>query len=633
MTDIDKKKQKIEKHKNKKIAKMEKQAKAGGGKKKVLGILIVAISICAVLGGVAFSLIKVGVFSHFFNGEEPSPIESELPIMDELVEEIPEGVPANEDIGSGVVEHIVKAGMAAVEAYNKRPKAVKLTPENTADFVKISECVIEDGHVQLSMESEGIPDSDDKYYYLFEIKGYDDSNNLTGEFLNKVYKDDNATFGCNLNQGSASSRLYSKFGVAVKVDGEYTLVSIPKYITNPEAIAPHAAFLEVNSKKGILIDYNKLNSGQLEDLGVRQAAMNIPIASILGPTTNAAFPSVHYSYNGKTYTFNGTTIAGFDQAISSMTNKGIQVTSILLNNYCYSYPDIIHPEARKPGVCPYYMFNGSDAAGCELLAAVGSFLADRYSGSKHGRVSNWVISNEIDARKEWNYFNYVDVDTYAKEYAKGFRVLYTAIKSTSSNSRVYISLDQTWDRNLTKSADYDGKDVLNSFNSYISKHGNIDWSLAYHPYNIPLTSCKTWAASKYVNHTASTPMMSMQNIEVLVNYMNQSSFLNPAGNCRSILISELGYTSTQGEALQAAALAYAFYKINHYADIDGLLLNRHTDDATEIAQGLATGITTAGGGRKASYTVYKYMDSPDWETYLEPYKSVIGISSWNQILY
>lgn len=601
-------------------------------KKKRVGGIIVTILIIMVIAGCGSALYFMGLLDKYLFPEAQIPVE-EIQTFEELVEEIPEESLDNSKIGSEVTGHLVKAGLEVLEAYNLRPPTVELTDENRGDFVKISDCKIEEGKVMLSMESEGIPKSDDKYYYLFEIKGYDDSNTLYGDVLNKVYKDDTAAFGCSLNAGGPNTRLYSKFGVAVLVDGEYRLVSVPKYITNPEAIAPHAGFVEAGSKKGILIDYNKVHSGQLEDLGVKQAAMNFPLASILGPTTNAAFPSVHYSYNGKTYTFNGTTLAGFDQTVASLTSRGIQVTAILLNNYSYGYQEIIHPDARKPGVCPYYMFNGSDQAGCEILAAVGSFLADRYSGSKHGRISNWIIANEINARKEWNYLNYTDVDTYSREYAKGFRVLYTAIKSTSSNARVYISLDQTWDRNLSNSGDYDGKDVLTSFAGYLNRHGNIDWSLAYHPYNIPLTSCKTWASSKYVNHTSSTPMMSMQNIDVLVNYMNQSSMLNPAGNCRSILISELGYTSTAGESLQAAAIAYAFYKINNYKDIDGLLLNRQTDDATEIAQGLATGITGAGGRAKASYTVFKYMDTSQWETYLEPYKSVIGISSWSQIMY
>ena len=128
-------------------------------------------------------------------------------------------------------------------------------------------------------------------------------------------------------------------------------------------------------------------------------------------------------------------------------------------------------------------------------------------------------------------------------------------------------------------------------------------------------------------------MMSMGNIEVLVNYMNQDTFLNPDGEVRSILLSEQGYTSQGGEANQAAAFAYAYYKVEAYGDIDGFLLNRQTDAPEEVAQGLAFGLNHVGGGtRKQIYTVFKYIDTPEHAAYTDFAKSIIGISSWSEII-
>lgn len=559
---------------------------------------------------------------------------NEIVIDEGLIEKIPDEIEGNEDIGAGIVKHILTALATTENGYNQRPETIELTDENRADFAKIEQCLIdsETKAVNVTVTAAGIPKSDDKFYYLFEFPGYEEELVPGDTFIAKGYKNDNVSMSFPL-ASDGKNRLYQKFGVAVKIDGEYQLVGRTSFITNPEAISKYPnAFIEAKSKKGILIDYNRVFTGQLEDLGVNQAAINIPIASILGPTTNPLFPSIHYTYNGKTYTFNGVVVAGFDSTVQALTQKGIQTTAILLNNYTSAYIDIIHPDARQKGVCPYYMFNGSTQEGVDILAAVGAFLAERYAGS-HGKISNWVIANEINARKEWNYLKYTDVDTYAKEFAKGFRVLYTAIKSMSGSARVYISLDQTWDKNVANSPDYDGKDLIDSFNAYVSGHGNIDWSLAYHPYNVPLTSCKTWDSSKYVSHNSNTGVISMQNIEVLVNYMNQEHFLNPNGECRSIMITELGYTSTQGEQLQAAAIAYAYLKIDHYQDIDGLLLNRQTDDATEIAQNLATGITKSNGAAKYSYNVFKYMDTDQRDKYLDFAKSIIGINNWSEIYY
>lgn len=607
------------------------------GRKPVffLGVLILFILLGA--GALIYRIVKSSADISPEN-EELSVTEIESSSKGDAVNSEDNASSESSGLGSAVREHIVSALKAVEEAYRKRPPEIELTADNRNTFVDIESCRIdtEVGRISLELKSEGIPKSDDKYYYLFALDSYSDTIGENADYIDRVYKNDEAVLSCALNTGSSIMRLYQKFGVAVKENGRYTLVSIPQFITNPEAVAKHSGvYMTPSTKKGILIDYSKRNSGQLEDLGVGQVALNIRIGDIMGPTTNGLYPTVYYNYNGKTYSFNGAVLSGFDITIRSLTAKGISTTAILLNTYSSSYISLIHPNARSAGACPYYMFNGADAAGVEMLAAVGSFLADRYSSSANGRISNWVIANEINARKEWNYLNYTDVAAYTAEYAKAFRVLYTAIKSTSGSARVYISLDQQWDRNIKNNPDYDGRDVLDNFNSYIEKYGNIDWGLAYHPYNVPLTTCKTWAASKYVSHSAGSSMITMQNIEVLVNYMNQESFKTSDGNVRSIMLTELGYTSqgSGSEQLQAAAIAYAYYKVAHYADIDGLLLNRQTDDATEIAQGLATGITTLSGGHKLSYDVYKYMDTDQREVHTEFAKSIIGISSWSQIIY
>lgn len=128
-------------------------------------------------------------------------------------------------------------------------------------------------------------------------------------------------------------------------------------------------------------------------------------------------------------------------------------------------------------------------------------------------------------------------------------------------------------------------------------------------------------------------MISMANIEVLINYMRQEQFLDQNGQVRSIILSEQGYTSTGGEANQAAAFAYAYYKVEAYDEIDGFLLNRQTDAPEEVAQGLAFGINNTGGGHKQIYDVFKYIDTPEHAAHTDFAKPIIGISSWSEIMY
>lgn len=594
-------------------------------KKRVLFWGLAALAVLLIIGGAG-----AGIF--FLLQKDPQPEVPELNLT-EIVEEITQEEP-DEDMGKGILGHIFKAGNAVYESYQNRPKSYELTDENRSDFASISTCAIdESGKVLITATGEGIPKSDDKFYYLFALNTYESGIAEDAEYISREYKDSETSFTANLNYNSSNSRLFKKFAVAVKLDGKYVQVSTPSFITNPEAIAKYSSvFQQPASKKGVLVDPNKLRGGELDDLGVKQAAYNIPVARLLGPTTSAAYPTVYYTYNGRTYTLNGQVIAEYDLVFSTLTAKGITTTAIILNNYSSAYPQLIHPQARSGGSAPYYMFNGAEESGVEYMAAIGTFLAERYSGNSHGRISNWIIANEINARKEWNYMAYTDIETYVEEYARGFRVFYNAIKSVSSSARVYISLDQQWDRNIKNNTNYDGRDILDVFNRNISSKGNIDWGVAQHPYNVPLTEARIWKASKYVSHSADTSMISMNNIEVLINYLKQEHFLTDDGQVRSILISELGYTSHAGEALQAAAFAYAYYKIEAYDEIDGFLLNRQTDAAEEVAQGLAFGLSSAGGGHKQIYNVFKYIDTGQHSQYTDFAKDIIGISSWSEII-
>lgn len=407
---------------------------------------------------------------------EQVPEVEQAQIPEEVITESTEDT----DIGDSILDHIFTAGDAVRDSYQKRPKSYELTEADAADFADISECIIspDTGRISVTVAGEGIPKSDDKFYYLFALNTYDNGIAEGAEYLDREYKDSETHLSTGLNYNSSGSRLFKKFVAAVKVDGKFVQVTQPKYITNPEAIAKYTSvFQQPASIKGILVDPNKLRGNELDDLGVKQAAYNIPIARLLGPTTSAAYPTIYYTYNGRTYTLNGQVVAEYDLVFSTLTAKGITTTAILLNNYSSAYPQLIHPQARSGGSAPYYMFNGAEESGVEYMAAVGTFLAERYSGSSHGRISNWVIANEINARKEWNYMAHTDTESYVEEYAKAFRVFYTAIKSVSSSARVYISLDQQWDRNIKNNTNYDARDVLDAFNSNISAKGNIDWGV------------------------------------------------------------------------------------------------------------------------------------------------------------
>ena len=86
--------------------------------------------------------------------------------------------------------------------------------------------------------------------------------------------------------------------------------------------------------------------------------------------------------------------------------------------------------------------------------------------------------------------------------------------------------------------------------------------------------------------------------------------LDTSGNVRSIILSEMGYSSSSGEAVQAAAFAYAYTKMVKNGHIDALMLSRQVDAPEEVAAlGLALGLETVGGNHKQIYNVFKYIDT------------------------
>ena len=542
-----------------------------------------------------------------------------------------------QNAGKDTTQALVDAARYMLEGIKNRPREVEVTPENAADFATIESCKInpETGKIDVTMKAKDLAVSDDGYYYLFEEKAYQSA--LTGsEYIIEDQKDVNLTFSVNLNYNTASSRLFSKFVVAVKKNGSFLAITKPHYITNPEALAKYSlSFGNTTSKKGLLVDPEKLQSTELDDLGVRHAAYNIPLSRILGQTTNEHYPTVYYTYNGRNYAFNGQIIAEYDYIFTSLTNRGITTTAIILNDHS-AHPELIHPKARSGGHAPYFAFNAADEEGVECIAAVASFLASRYSGTGHGKVVNWVIGNEINARSEWNHIEHMDTASYVDEYARAFRVFYNAILSINSSARVYISLDQQWGKSLYSKNGYGSKEILDEFNRNLKAEGNIDWALAQHPYNYPLTSAKAWSSSgkagSYVQEGENTPVITIKNLHVLTDYLQRPEMRTEDGEVRHLILSEMGYTSSQGQELQAASFVYAYKVIEANQYVDSMLFSRETDAPSEVAQGLALGICTLGGGRKSIYEAYKYVDTPESAKYTDFALQVIGISNWKEVI-
>lgn len=511
--------------------------------------------------------------------------------------------------------------------------------EESRDYpVEIQACEILSGGGQFTVSGvvKELPESDDHNFYLFELETYEDAIGENKKYIAWSGMKENFQLSAKLYENTEKSRLYSKFVVAVKKDGEYEIVSSPRYITNPEALADYSEpFPEAESIKGLLVDPQKLGTSELDDLGVKHAGYNIPVSRLLGPSTDKRYPTITYTYNGKDYIFNGHVVSEYDYVFRTLTEKGIIITAILLNNKSDAYPQLIHPLSRG-GSAYYYAFNAAEKEGTDYLEAIAAFLAERYRDNTHGIVMNWIIGNEVNVRSTWNYMKYIDIVPYAREYAQAVRLFYNGIKSHNANAKIYISLDQQWNRNLSSNSSYDSKDLLDVFNECVKAEGNFDWGLAHHPYSVPMTWPKFWdlsgEAGELVLETEDTSMVTIYNIDVITSYLQKQEFLMPDGEVRPVLLSEMGFTSTYGEDVQAAAFAYAYYIAENNQYIDAMILSRETDAAEEVAQGLALGLSYQNGRRKYIYDTFKYIDTGEADAYTEFARNYLGIQSWDQVI-
>lgn len=560
-----------------------------------------------------------------------------------------------------VLAGISDAGVLSARASTDNGQTAETTAETAAEtteapvkpapteFAHIYECAISGDQIVIDGQMEGsFSDSAyyDNYLYLFEQKPYQRDLKGRTDYAAWITKGDALHFSIPLNHGTQSDRLYSSFVVAVYDGEEYIQVSNEVYVTNPEIMAKYTEpYKTGQTKKGLLIQTTQSMIADAFELGVNHVIVNIPFSHILGS-------GIDYTYDGRTYHFSSDVLAVYDDTIRRMSEKNMTVTAVLLNDWNNATPQLYYPGVtRQPAsTANYYGFHVATEEGFETLKAIAAFLTERYSSlqSPYGRVSNWVIGNEIN-NQLWNYMGPMSLEQYMEEYVRAFRVFYTAIRSTSSTSRVFFSTDYNWLHEADGRLKYNAKDVLDTFNSMVVPGGPMDWELAYHPYSIPMVEPEFWndAETGLIKNNASSPVVNMINLNVLTDYLQQPQFLMRSGKPRHVILSEQGFTSqshSRGEVeeLQAAAIAYAYYLADSNPLIDAFIMSRQVDAPSEVAASCSFGLWSCDMSkpndivptmRKQSWTVYKNIDDRKrtLET-TEKYKKYIGIEKWSDVI-
>ncbi len=473
--------------------------------------------------------------------------------------------------------------------------------------------------------------------YLFAIPTSRSSLKKSDRPLKARTKKGNLTFKVKLNQGADGTLLNYKFLLAEKSGKKYVRISNLRYISNPQKYASYTyKFPKAASKKGLQVASSMQEDA--EDLGAAHAVLNIDLAHLIAAKAEHNAASYSFKYKGSTYWLRKSVINQYDSFLKSLSENDTVVSAILLLSYRSDLKRLIYPSGRKKGHS-YYALNTKNAAARKELCAVITYLAKRYSGSSHGRIVNWIVGNEVNNYKVYNYAGSLSLKKYAAVYAQAFRLVYQTVTGVYSHARVYISLDHLW--NYKVSGAFTSKSMLDATASSLKTHGDIPWNLAYHPYGSPLTEPAFWKnANGQVQNSIQSPVINMLNLSVLTDYIKRTY-----GSERRIILSEQGYTSRKAgkdvSTVQAAAIAYSYLLTESNDMVDSFIMNRHVDHDVEVKQGLNLGLWTTDSSsaspewantKKTSYEVFQYMDtdrSPEVTSFA---LKTIGISSWNELI-
>ncbi|MBB6637311.1 DUF5722 domain-containing protein [Cohnella thailandensis] len=476
--------------------------------------------------------------------------------------------------------------------------------------------------------------------YLFELATYEDARTVLAskEPLADGELTEAFLFQTELNDGERS-RLYSKFAVAAKAEGgEYTLVAAPQYVVNPEAVSGNLEpFPTAKSIKGLQVQM----TGDAQELGISHAALNVAYNELTYKTNGNPGNTIPFDVEGKTYYLRKDRIEALDRQVKSLSDNGIIVSLILI---MYNTKDansaneyLIHPDSQPGGTV--YALNTSNAVGVEYVKAVTKFLAERYSlpSQEHGRAVNYIVGNEIGQNMVWNNMGPKKMEDYVREYAQTLRLIDTIVKTAYANARTYVSLDHFWDENLGGDSlwKYDNKAIVDRLNELTKAEGGFNWNLAFHPYPEDLFDPRFWN-DETATDSFQTKRITFKNLDVLVDYMKQPDYLFD-GAMRRIILSEQGFhsltNSEEDQKVQAAAYAYAYYKIRFLDGIDAFILHRHVDHGQEGGLNLglwthAPGTVVTPGEHKAIYDVFKYIDTERSLEATEFAKAIVGIGDW-----
>ncbi|MCL6103662.1 MAG: DUF5722 domain-containing protein [Bacteroidetes bacterium] len=483
-------------------------------------------------------------------------------------------------------------------------------------------------------------------FSLCEIAPYDHLTQIS-TFVNKVALSTPA-FSVDIDRyvtrnGFKYDRLLSKWVIAKIGTQSDEIVSYARYAgqilstQNMPAQRP-------SGRKGLGgYSVNRGFGTDLDDLNISSVTVNIPFTAFMYSQSRSN--AIAHTYGDKTYYFDKPRVEELDRTLQIALSKNIVVAAIILVQKASQCADpeigklLQHPDYTSEGI--YTMPNMTTPASVNCYAAALDFLASRYcrSDNSFGRIHHWIMHNEVDAGLSWTNMGDKPMLVYLDTYIKSMRLCYNIARNYDENSEVFCSFTHSWAA-AVEPRFYAAKEMLKILGDFSVAEGDFQWGVAYHSYPENLFEPKTWN-DKDATFSMNSPLVTFKNLEVLNAWIKKPENKYKGTIKRTLWLSENGTNSktygNQDMKEQAAGFAYTWEKLKVLDGIDAMQWHNWIDNRAE--GGLHIGLRrfpddqAEPGGRKPVWFAYQAADTNQEDVVFEPYKSVIGIKSWDEVRY
>lgn len=481
------------------------------------------------------------------------------------------------------------------------------------------------------------------HFYLGEIPPYLDVTKLD----RTPYKVEltEASFSIVLDrfierEGVLYDRLLSKWAIFQMADLTDQLVSHARHADEIWAYQ-HLSPITLTSKKGLgALTANSFIS-DLSLLGISSATINVCITHFMHLTPKAG--DIEHLYGGKTYYMDEEYLNNtLDKVLLEATKKrNISVAAIILIDPASRSVDtgigelLQHPDYSEG---TYTMPNMTTLESVNCYAAALDFLAKRYcrSDNCYGRISHWIMHNEVDGGLSWTNMGVKPVTIFSDTYIKSMRMCYNIVHQYDQNSEVFISFSHGW--NIAAGGGwYKVRDMLDFMNLFSKAEGDFFWSLACHSYPAQLGNPCTWDDAQ-ATFSMDTEYVTLKNLEVLDKWVSIPQNQYKGGIRRSVWLSEAGTCSPsyadKDLQNQAAGFAFGWKKINALEGINGIQWHSWFD---HLGDGARLGLRKYNdeeyqGEAKPVWMTYQKAGTDTENEYFEQYLQRIGIDSWEGII-